>query len=122
MGLRRSWRVTSSTSGVSARHTVSFTKKAERTPETSHDAGQQRQRTVRVIHHPRRDQREKSGETQVGDDDHHAEEQRDRLVVDRGVGFRSVSAFEAIIRLAPMIAAPVRSTRRPGTLPMASAR
>ena len=65
---------------------VSFTKKAEKTPETSDDAGQQQQRAVRVLHHPGAHQREEAGKPQVRDHDHHAEQQNDGVVVDRGVG------------------------------------
>jgi hypothetical protein len=40
---------------------------------------------VRVFHHPCADRGEEAGEPQVGDHDHHAEQQHDGLVVDRRV-------------------------------------
>ena len=39
-----------------------------------------------MLHHPSRNQREKSREAQIGDNDHHAEEQRDGFIVDCGIG------------------------------------
>ena len=42
---------------------------------------------MRVIHHPRADGGEETGEAQIGHHDHHAEEQDDGVVIDGGVGF-----------------------------------
>ena len=50
------------------------------------DGGEQENRPVRVFHHPGADQPEESGEAQVGDDNHHAEQQHDRVVVDSAIG------------------------------------
>ena len=45
---------------------------------------------VRAADDPARHQTEEPGETEVGDDDHHAEQQRDRVAVDGGVRRREV--------------------------------
>ncbi len=51
-----------------------------------HDAGEQHERCVRMLHHPGADQREETGEPQIGDHDHHAEQQDDGVVVNGCVG------------------------------------
>ena len=85
-GLRRSRPVISSTSGVSTRHMVSLTKKAEKTPETRTMPLKQEQRTVGMLDHPGADHGEESREPQIGHHDHHAEQQQDGVVIDGGPG------------------------------------
>jgi len=87
----------------------------------SHDAAQQQQWPVRMPHHPGAHQREEPGEPQVGYHDHHAEQQNDGVIVDSRYACWSVTTLAATIRLAPMIATPVRSTRNQGRRPRASA-
>ena len=52
-----------------------------------HDTREQDEWSVGVIHHPGADGGEEAGEAQIGDHDHHAEEQDDGVVIDGGVGF-----------------------------------
>jgi hypothetical protein len=46
--------------------------------------GQQDERPVRMLHHPLGHRAEKAGEAQVGDHDHHAEQQDDGVEIDGG--------------------------------------
>lgn len=61
--------------------------------EGGEDAGhrdnpaEQPDRPACVFNDPCADEREEAGQAQVGDDDHHAEQEHDGLVVDGGVGF-----------------------------------
>ena len=65
---------------------VSLTKKAEKTPATSTMPESRTRGAMGVLHHPGADGGEESGEAEIGDDDHHAEEQHDGVVIDGGVG------------------------------------
>ena len=51
-----------------------------------HDGGQEQRRVTGARHGPGADQPEEAGQAQVGDHDHHAEQERDRVEVDGAVG------------------------------------
>jgi hypothetical protein len=71
----------SSTRGVNTRHIVSFTKKADKTPETRTMAAN-KARGRWVLDHPGADHGKKSGQAEIRHDDHHAEQQNQRFMVD----------------------------------------
>src|ERR1700724_4462633 len=81
-GSRLSRGARSSTSGVKARQTVSLTRKAENDPATSTIA-MSKTNGCRARHNPIVRQTEEAREAQVGDDYHHAEQERDGIEVDR---------------------------------------
>ena len=56
--------------------------------------GEQLQRVMGARHDPAGDQPEKAGQPQVGDDDHHAEQQRDGVEIDRARHLVDVEAAE----------------------------
>ena len=83
-GLRLRRATRSSTSGVMTRQIVSLTRKAEKAPATSTIAmsktsGRLAHATT-IAHQP-----EEARDTKIGDEDHHAEQERDRVEIDRAV-------------------------------------
>ena len=62
-------------------------KKGREDARDRHNRDQQQQWTVGVLHHALRDQRKEAGELQVGDHDHHPEQQDDGVEIDRSIGF-----------------------------------
>ena len=86
IGSRFSRLTRSSTSGVMTRQIVSLTRKAEKRAGHHHDRHQQDERMAGARHDPIAHQPEKAGKAQVGDDDHHAEQERDGVEIDRAIG------------------------------------
>jgi hypothetical protein len=56
-------------------------------PGDRRDRGQQGERPVSPPHDPAPGHREKAGEAQISDEDHHAEQQGQRVEIDRLIGF-----------------------------------
>lgn len=86
MGLRRSDRTRSRTSGVSARQIASLTRKAEKVTRDHGYCAEQHHRGVRSPNDPRARQPEEARQTKVGNHDHHAEKQRQGVEIDGLVG------------------------------------
>src|SRR5215813_422292 len=119
-GGNTSWRVASSTTGASTRHTTSFTKNADRTPEATTTAassvrGVLARRSAQVITRRKNPERRRyavtiiipNRSTSVG-------------ASTEATASAQGTAPDTTITAAPMIATPVRSIRKPGTRPRAN--
>ena len=115
-----SWRVASSTTGVRTRQTTSLTKKADRPPEAttttaSKPSGVRARRSAHVITRRKNPERRRYAVTII------IPNKRTSVAAStEATASAQGSAPEATIAAAPMIATPVRSTRKGGTRPSPS--